>query len=107
MDRRHCLLQLGGAPGTAALPAFAFAEEAPPLRVAGGGLLNEREHQVGALQMDWAQGTITQQRALTLPTQPHAIVPEAGGGFLAVATRPGGGFVLTAQRANRIALWQP
>lgn len=102
MDRRHFLLQLSAALGTASLSAAAFAEGAPALRVAGGWLMNEREHQVGALQVDWAQGKITAQFALTVPTLPHAIVPEPGGGFLAVATRPGT-WVLRVDAQGRIA----
>ena len=51
--------------------------------------MNEREFQIGALRVDWAPGRVSTEFAVTVPTLPHAIVPEPGGGFLAVATRPG------------------
>lgn len=90
MDRRHFLLQLSAALGTAALPALARARaEGSTLRVAGGWRMNERDYQIGALRVDWAQGQVRTEFAVTMPTLPHAIVPEPGGGFLAVATRPG------------------
>lgn len=91
MSRRLFLTQLGASLGAAAWPALAQAAQAPdrPLRVGGGWRMNEREYQIGALAIDWAAGRVRTEFAITLPTLPHAIVPEAGGGFLAVATRPG------------------
>ncbi|HNM39230.1 MAG TPA: hypothetical protein PKI72_03070, partial [Giesbergeria sp.] len=90
MDRRHFLLQLGAALGTTCLPALAHAQASGTrLRVAGGWRMNERDYQIGALSVDWEQGQVKTEFAHTLPTLPHAIVPEEGGGFLAVATRPG------------------
>lgn len=88
-DRRHFLLQLSAALGATALPLAALAQEAPPLRVGGGWRMNDDAYQLGALQVDWARRQVTLQFAHTVPTLPHAIVPEPGGGFLAVATRPG------------------
>lgn len=90
MERRHFLLHLSTALGTAALPALArAATEGKTLRVGGGWRMNEREWQIGALSVDWAQNQVNTQFAVTTPSLPHAIVPEPGGGFLAVATRPG------------------
>ena len=90
MHRRHFLQQLGTALGVASLSTLSQAAVAGrPLRVGGGWRMNEREFQIGALSVDFAQGQVATQFALTTPTLPHAIVPEAGGGFLAVATRPG------------------
>ena len=90
MNRRDFLLQLGTALGAAALPPLAWANApAGAVRVAGGWRMSEREFQIGALRADWARAELAIEFAVTTPTLPHAIVPEAGGGFLAVATRPG------------------
>lgn len=94
MNRRTFLMQLGAALGASALPSFALANarsgaQSAILRVAGGWRMNEREYQIGALGVDWARGQVSTRFAVTTPSLPHAIVPEAGGGFLAVATRPG------------------
>lgn len=90
MERRHFLRQLGAALGAASLPALASAATAgTTMRVGGGWRMRERDYQVGALQVDWMHGSAAIQFAVTVPTLPHAIVPEPGGGFLAVATRPG------------------
>ena len=90
LDRRHFLLQLSTALGIAALPTLASAQaDGARLRAAGGWRMNERDYQIGALRVDWAQGQVATEFALTVPSLPHAIVPEADGGFLAVATRPG------------------
>jgi len=89
-QRRHFLQQLGAVLGAGALPALARAAgQTRPLRVGGGWRMNEREWQIGALSVDWTQGRVSTEFAVTTPTLPHGIWPEAGGGFLAVATRPG------------------
>lgn len=49
----------------------------------------EREYQVGILDVDWAGQQTRIAAAVTVPTLPHAVVPEPSGSFLAVATRPG------------------
>ncbi|MFP5485523.1 MAG: DUF1513 domain-containing protein [Gammaproteobacteria bacterium] len=103
MDRRHFLLQLSAALGTASLPALASAQaDGSTLRVAGGWRMNERDYQIGALRVDWARGQVRTEFAVTMPTLPHAIVPEPGGGFLAVATRPGT-WLVRADAEGRIA----
>lgn len=86
LHRRH-LLSLA----LAALPpgAWASAHAEQSTRVAGGWRLNEREYQVGVLGVNWAGNEVSVQAATAVPTRPHAVVPEAGGGFLAVAARPG------------------
>lgn len=90
MNRRHFLSTLGAALGAAALPSLALAgNPSTIMRVGGGWRMNGRDYQIGALGIDWAAGRVVTEFALTTPTLPHAIVPEAGGGFLAVATRPG------------------
>ncbi|WP_374436849.1 DUF1513 domain-containing protein [Inhella sp.] len=94
MERRKFLLQLGVglSAGLSAAACGALARAVATgesLRVAGGWLLQGGEHQVGVLRVDWAQGRVAIEAAHTVPSLPHAIVPEPGGGFLAVATRPG------------------
>lgn len=90
MDRRNFLFQLGSVLGLGALPALACAgAQGTPLRVAGGWRMQERDYQVGILEVDFAGDQAAVVNAVTVPTLPHAVVPEAGGGFLAVATRPG------------------
>ena len=90
MHRRNFLFQLGTALGLGALPALAQAgADATPLRVAGGWRMQERDYQIGTLEVDWARSQVTLKHAITVPTLAHAIVPEPDGGFLAVATRPG------------------
>ena len=90
MNRRNFLYRLGAVLGAAALPSIALAgARAGIMRVGGGWRMNEREYQIGALGVDWANGKVVTEFAVTVPTLPHAIVPEAGGGFMAVATRPG------------------
>lgn len=89
MDRRHFLLQLGAVVATASSVVPAIADEGGVMRVGGGWRMDERDYQVGALRVDWTRGQVVIEYAVTTPTLPHAIVPEPGGGFLAVATRPG------------------
>jgi hypothetical protein len=94
MKRRLFLQQLATLVGAAALPQLAWASAAASnggaaMRVAGGWRMNERDFQIGSLAIDWARGSVTTAYAVPTPSLPHAIVPEAGGGFLAVATRPG------------------
>jgi hypothetical protein len=103
LPRRRFLHQLAAGAGVAAWPLLAQAQaQAAPLRVAGGWRMNEREYQIGALRIDWAAGEVHTEFAVTMPTLPHAIVPEAGGGFLAVATRPGT-WIVRADAQGRIA----
>lgn len=90
MNRRNFIMQLGALLGAAQFPALAWAGAQPNImRVGGGWRMNEREYQIGALGVDWASGKVGTEFALTTPTLPHAILPETGGGFMAVATRPG------------------
>jgi hypothetical protein len=103
MDRRNFLFQLGTALGLGALPALARAgTDGTPLRVAGGWRMQERDFQVGTLEVDWVRNQVRLQHAVTVPTLAHAIVPEADGGFLAVATRPGQ-WMLRVDAEGRVA----
>jgi hypothetical protein len=90
VKRRHFLLQLSAAIGTTSLPSLALAQaQHNTLRVAGGWRMNAHDYQIGALHVDWDKRQVKTEFALTVPSLAHAIVPEPGGGFLAVATRPG------------------
>lgn len=90
MDRRHFLQLLGAAVGSTSITALASAATAgTPTRLAGGWRMNDQDYQVGVIQVDWALNQLELRSAVTVPTLAHAIVPEADGGFLAVATRPG------------------
>jgi hypothetical protein len=90
VHRRQFLLQLSALLGAAALPGWARAGvEGRRVRVAGGWRMNGRDYQVGVLRVDWAEGRLATEFALDTPSLTHAVVPEPGGGFLAVATRPG------------------
>lgn len=88
MQRRHLLALLAGSAGAAAWPAHA---EAPPLRlgVAWRGATAGSDHHVGILAVDWAARTLRVAGQLRVPTRPHGMFAEPGGGLLAVALRPG------------------
>ena len=89
-SRRQMLRQCGALLGAGALsiPALA-ADDTLAQRVGGGWQMREQAFQIGALRMDWENQRVFTEFAVNTPTLPHAIVPEPGGGFLAVATRPG------------------
>lgn len=89
IERRHFLRQLVATLGAASLHPALYANATAPTRVAGGWLTKDAGHQVGALRVDWQRAEIGVQFAVPVPTRPHAVVPEPGGGFLAVAARPG------------------
>ena len=44
---------------------------------------------VGRLQADWAAGLVHVKSAVPVPTRAHGLLAEPGGGFVAVASRPG------------------
>lgn len=51
----------------------------------------DKPHQdhVGVLQIDWAQRSVSVAASHPLPARAHGLMAEAGGGFLAVDSRPG------------------
>lgn len=83
--RRRELLLAGAA---VVLPAHAAAR---PLRVGAAwrGATEDSAHHVGVLELDWEQRSLRIAGAVSLPSRPHGLLPEPGGGFLAVALRPG------------------
>ncbi len=44
---------------------------------------------VGLLQVDWQAAQVTVKAAVSVPSRAHGLLAEEGGGFLAVAVRPG------------------
>ncbi|GMV02689.1 MAG: hypothetical protein AMXMBFR52_23450 [Burkholderiales bacterium] len=105
MIHRRQFLQL--ALGALPLGVRAHADPATATRVAGGWRLHERDYQVGTLRVRWTQGQAEIESAVAVPGRPHAVVPEPGGGFLAVAARPGQWLLRMDARgtvANRLAM---
>ncbi len=96
MNKRH-FLQLGACgASTLLLPRLPLAQTspggaAPGLTLAAGwrGGGNTPGDFVGLLQVDWQAAQVTIKAALPVPTRAHGLLAEAGGGFLAVAVRPG------------------
>lgn len=88
MQRRHLLALLAGAAGASAWPAHA---DAPPLRlgVAWRGPAEDSAHHVGVLAVDFAARTLRIAAGVPVPSRPHGLLAEPGGGLLAVALRPG------------------
>lgn len=96
MNKRH-FLQLGAiGASTLLLPRLAAAQVAPDgasqsLTLAAGwrGGPDVPGDFVGLLQVDWQGAQVTVKAAVPVPTRAHGLLAEAGGGFLAVAVRPG------------------
>lgn len=87
MQRRELLLALAGA---AVLPVQ--AADAPTrqrLGAAWRGANEDSAHRVGVLEVDWERRLLRIAGATNVPSRPHGLLPEAGGGLLAVALRPG------------------
>lgn len=84
MQRRQLLLALAGA---AVLPARAVGHQR--LGAAWRGANEDSAHQVGVLEVDWERRSLRIAGATSVPSRPHGLLPEAGGGLLAVALRPG------------------
>lgn len=84
MRRRELLLALAGA---AVLPVQAVAHQR--LGAAWRGANEDSAHRVGVLAVDWERRQLRIAGATNVPSRPHGLLPEAGGGLLAVALRPG------------------
>jgi hypothetical protein len=85
MQRRHLLALLAG---SAVLPLHA---QATPLRLGAAwrGAAEGSTHHLGILAVDWAARTLRVAASVPVPSRPHGLQPEPGGGLLAVALRPG------------------
>ena len=88
MDRRRFL---AAAAALHAVPAWAASELPPPITLGAawrGAAVNSPQR-VGALRLDGAAVTVRVAWSVELPSRAHGLLPEAGGGLLVVATRPG------------------
>lgn len=89
MNRRQMLLCLVA---TACVPRAATAVAVAPLSRIGAAWRGPKptdSYFAGVLEADWAAGRLSIAYAVPLPTRPHGIVPEAGGGLLVIGVRPG------------------
>ena len=91
MNRRQFMTLLGGVAAGAVLPVPARASPTP-LSVIGAawrGPNPSDPYFAGALVADWAARTLSIRYAVPLPTRPHGLLAEAGGGLLVTGVRPG------------------
>lgn len=96
MKKRH-FLQLSALGASAlCLPRLGLAQTlaggaASAITLAAGwrGGMETTGDFVGLLEVDWQQAKVTIKAAVPVPTRAHGLLAEAGGGFLAVAVRPG------------------
>lgn len=79
------------APGAARAAASPVPSPVPPLRlgIAWRGASEDSAHHVGQLAVDWAARTLHVVGDTVVPSRPHGMFAEPGGGLLAVALRPG------------------
>lgn len=91
--RRRFLLALGAAgllPKAAfALGAAGDAAQTTLIGAAWRGPNVGDTHYAGVLAADWEKKTLEIRYAVPLPTRPHGLVAEAGGGLLVNGVRPG------------------
>lgn len=93
IDRRRFLLSLG-ALGLLPKAALALTPEGDGAQTtligaAWRGPNAGDSHYAGVLEADWYNKTLAIRYAVALPTRPHGLVPEAGGGLLVNGVRPG------------------
>lgn len=93
IGRRHFLLSLGA---MGMLPAAVHAStsdggemQTTLIGAAWRGPNAGETHYAGVLAADWERKTLEIRYAVALPTRPHGLVPEAGGGLLVNGVRPG------------------
>ncbi len=91
MNRRQMLLALAS---LGALPRVALAAPAAPgptlIGAAWRGPNPGDPYFAGILAADWQAEKLAIRYAVPLPTRPHGLTAEAGGGLLVVGVRPGG-----------------
>ncbi len=107
LQRRPLLQSAALVLGAWAVPGLAPAQAAPPRAAPGAialpdvrlaaawrsqsgadGTPTPRDH-VGILHLDWAAGQVRIAAEVPVQGRAHGLLAEAGGGFLAVASRPG------------------
>lgn len=89
MNRRQAIASLAA---LGFLPTFARAGDAAPVSLIGAawrGPKPDDPYFAGLLAADWAAEKLSIRYAVPLPTRPHGIVAEAGGGLLVLGVRPG------------------
>lgn len=89
MHRRQALATLAA---LVALPAFARTEASPPVSLIGAawrGPKPDDPYYAGLLAANWPAEQLQIRYAVPLPTRPHGIVAEPGGGLLVLGVRPG------------------
>lgn len=89
MNRRQAIATLAT---LGVLPSLASAREAPTLSLIGAawrGPKPDDPYFAGVLASDWAAAKLSIRYAVPLPTRPHGILAEAGGGLLVIGVRPG------------------
>lgn len=59
---------------------------------------------VGMLHADWAAGLVEVKAAVAVPTRAHGLLAEPGGGFVAVASRPGK-WLLRCDAKGQVVQW--
>lgn len=59
---------------------------------------------VGLLQVDWSAGLVEVRSAVPVPTRAHGLLAEPGGGFVAVASRPGQ-WLLRCDAQGQVVQW--
>lgn len=59
---------------------------------------------VGLLSVDWGTGQIQVKAAVPVPTRAHGLLAEPGGGFVAVASRPGQ-WLLRCDAQGQVVQW--
>lgn len=98
LQRRELLLALLGG---AAWPAARASAPSTRLGLAWRGPRAGDTHHVGLLEADWAQRRLRIVAAVPVPSRPHGLLAEEGGGFVAVALRPGR-WLMRLDRAGRV-----
>ena len=92
MNRRQLLLAFAASGASTFLPRLALAANPARQAVIGAawrGPNPSDPYFAGALVADWEAKQLTIRYAVPLPTRPHGILAEPGGGLLALGVRPG------------------
>ncbi len=91
-NRRHFMIALAAGLAAGTLPAGALAAaeaRRTTLAAAWRGPNKDDPYFAGMLVADWESRKLEIRHAIPLPSRPHGLLPEAGGGMLVTAARPG------------------
>ena len=91
-NRRQFLLSLVASAAASTLPKIALAGDSSRLAVIGAawrGPDKRDPYFAGTLVADWETRKLSIRHAASLPGRPHGLLPEADGGILVIAARPG------------------